>query len=708
MMIKVSDGYLDFDGEVEMERQVKLFEDIKETWGDFSYTFELALTDKNLSLLGLPLPDNKSKIVYNKVTADLLSDSGEILFKGYLRIERVNTVIETSFFSGNNNWLGSLTGNMTELRLDSYDQVLSEANIVARVSATSGIVFPLIDTGALVTRSYHNLKVEDFAGCFYLKDLMRETFSQSGLKMDGELLSDPLYNSLVVVTNTRSKTEVDRHSISVGANSGQVIPLGGSASMDFTLTTNPYFVGESATFATDSIYSAGVDMIVDVSASFEFDSGLIVTLNRSGSPGSLGFASGTRGTINAKGVKLSAGQTLSVNLTDLFSGGPTTVIKGIFKVTPRFIYKAFGRSSVPLWSKEDFVSNIFSLFNVITDYDPYTKTVTANLFNKLKTKEAIDISDYIQVEDTDYTDFISNYGKNSTLSYQESDDEDLREYNIGTFYKYGVGVIEVDNEFLEESAPLLESDFSAPISYIHPAFNASLEKINFIELTEEDKQDITSVTDSSGTPRFNITDADDFYEVNDLVRLEMNNIAYNGDYVVDAVTSTYITVRGLVFDSDATGEVKKLIHGLTTDDSVYLMINSGERNVEDFSKTNDQIYIEGTTYSSASLAFFNLINNATQFNQDYKQSLSFGEIVDPLFYQRTMIDTYWSSVKRVLNDPVKLTSRAYFPEHIHRRLTPLAPVTIKTLESVNTYYVQRETGYKGSYIPCTIELIKLP
>lgn len=710
MMLKVSDGFLDFDGDVEMERQVKLFENVKETWGDFSYTFELALTDRNLKLLGLPFPDNRSKLVYNKITADLLSESGEILYRGFLRVEKVNEVIETSFFSGNNNWLGLLTGNMTDLRLDQYDQAITVTNIQNRANAGSGIIFPLIDTGVLVTRKYNHVKPEDFVGCFYLKTLMSEVFQQAGLKLDGELLSDPLYNTIVVATNTRSKEDQINHSLYVRKDSNQV--LGAPGKITFEEQTNPFYVGEDIDFDSDMEFVPSANMIADIEVFIESASGTFgvkLRQERIVSPifstiGDCQVAPGVPGTMRLKNVPLYVGYKYYLN-----SGVGTISNKSTWKITPRFIKKAFGKSCVPLWKQEDFVSNVLSIFNVISDFDPYSKTVTLNLFNKIKNKTPIDLSSYVKITDTDYVDFISSYGKKTLLSYDEGDDEDLREYNISTFYRYGSGSIDVNNEFIEESTDLVESDFTSPISYVHPAFGASLERVNFVELDEEDAQDITSITDSSGTPQFNITNAEDFYSVNDLVRIEIETLPeYNGDWIIDSVTPTYITVKGAVYSDTAAGEVKKLVHNFTTDDSVFLFINSGERDVVDFASTKTEFYVNSTTITEFTLAFFNLIHNSSTFNTDFKQSLSFGPVVDPLFYQRTIIDTYWPIVGLILNDPVKITCDANIPEYIFKRLTPLTPVSVRTEQTTNTYYLQKHSGYKGSQRVSEIELIKLP
>lgn len=718
MMIRVSGGFLDFDDVVEVERQVKLFENIDETWGDYSYSFELAKTSNNIKLLGYPMPDNISKRTYQKIEADVLNESGEVLYSGYLRIENISQTIRASFFAGNNNWMSLLSGNMTELEISKYDQEQTVSVIESRASASEGIVFPLIDTGALQTRSWRNLVPEDFVGCFFLKTLFKEVFLNSGLKLAGEILQDPIYNTALVATNTRSKIEVDNHSMYVGKNNNQVIVHTGINSLTWNLTTDPYFIGDAVSLGfSNTAYRNDVDMIVDIEASWQSTDDLDGNISLNSAPtGHRGQAySGTNVTITMSNVYLFAGGSIQLRLANS-TGSSVTVTGGHLKVTPRFIYKAFGRSSVPLWTKSEFVNSIISLFNLIPDYDPTTKTVTLNFFNKLKSKPALDISEYVEVTDVDYTTFISNYGKNTVLSYEESSDEDLREYNISSFYKYGEGVIQVENEFLQDTSSIMESPYSSPISYIHPHLNMSIERVNFVELDETEEMEITSVTNSSGTPRFNIANADlpdeALFSVGDLVRLKTTNINYNGDYVVDSIVDAgstgYFTVRGLVYTDDATGDVIRLIHNLTSDDSVYLLINTGPKAVSYFSPTNTSFYIKGTEVSTFTVGFFNLIKNGTAINLDFRQSLSFGQITDPLFYQKTMLDTYWGTVDNILNDPVMLISIAHLPLHIYRMISPLTPVFIKTMETTNEYYVNRITGYKESYLPCTIELIKLP
>lgn len=711
MMLKVGSEFLEFDEDVELERQALLFEELSETRGDFSYSFNIPRTHKNCKILNQPFPDNASKPVYTKIDCHLLSDSGSVLHIGFLRVEQLTKRnIVTSFFSGNSNWLSLLTGDMTELELSQYDTPYSD--IEASWTSSTGIVFPVIDTGVLIDRGYRNLVQEDFVGCFKLPVLMREVLQQSGLKLTGELISDPLYQNLIVVTNTRSKVDKDNNSIYVGKNDMQVVPDAvGNYVITFNLHTGGYFVGPDASFTTDTEWTAPYDMTIDILVEYQTTDprqGLIFingVLGEEASGKDLRVL-GSDETLSTVALRVNAGDVVDFRMARYDdTTTDATVTKATMRITPRFIYRARGVASVPLWTKLQFVNNVLSLFNCVTDYDPYSKTITANLFENIKSKTPIDISAYIDDSEivTDYAEFISNYGKSSILTYQENDsDEELADYNIGVFLKYGSGSIEVDNELIPESATLLESDFSSPISYVNPVFDASLERINFVEYEDVFDRDITSVTDNAGVARF-MNSATPF-EVDDLVRIESTYTGYNGVWLVTAATATYIEVDGLAFEEDATGTITQLRFNLTSDDSVYLMRYIPGISVADISPTRTEYRFLGASESSIGYAYFNLLNTNTQVNEDFKQGLAFGEITDPLFYQRTLLQTYWGTCARVLNDPVKITIIAYLPESVYSELTPLAPVYIKTLETVNLYYVNRITGF----YPCQIELIKLP
>lgn len=402
------------------------------------------------------------------------------------------------------------------------------------------------------------------------------------------------------------------------------------------------------------------------------------------------------------GVRLNSGDYVTVEAISQF-GAPIDLIFGTVKFTPRFIYKAFGKSAVPLWTKQQFISNVLSIFCTVVAYDNITKTLTINLFDKIRDKLPIDISDYIKVDSVDFSEFISSYGENNKFSYEEGDDEDLGEYNISSFVKYGAGVIPCNNEFIPKSVDVIQSDFSAPISYFNPVINCSLEKINFVEIEEIESAEVTSVTDV-GDARFNITDADLIFDDGDFVRIDVTADDYNGDFTVTAVTSTYIEVRGLSFTLNATGTITLISHKLTTDDSVYLFATTAQEDCNDLFDTTF-MYITDTPCMVFRLAFFNILRVGRTFEAEYNQGLSFQQPNNPLSYQRTLLEKFWVQFSRILQDPVKLLTSSRYPMTVYQSIDFLRPLIVRTEQTSNLYFPNRITELSNG--DSETELIKI-
>ena len=139
---------------------------------------------------------------------------------------------------------------------------------------------------------------------------------------------------------------------------------------------------------------------------------------------------------------------------------------------------------------------------------------------------------------------------------------------------------------------------------------------------------------------------------------------------------------------------------------MYLLHHVPLYTINKFSGLNF-ITLENTEYETFTLGFFNLMNTGRQVNRDFINSLSFSGESHPLHYQQTMIDQYFRQFSRVLNDPVKLLCEAHLPQHVYDQIDFLSPITIKTMETTNQYYLNRISGYKESFYPCVLELIKL-
>lgn len=725
MMLKVGNEYLDFNGSVEVERKIKLFEDLSTSDGDVSFQFEVEDTNKNTRLLGYPVPDSSTKLVYNRIPCDLQDESGVSLYEGFLRIEqRKKRTIALSFFSGNSNWFGMIEGNLSDLDFSSYDIEQTQANIETSWTLTEGLVFPLIDHGGLITRSYPILKIEDFVGAFYVKTIFKRVFSSAGIKIQGELLKDWRFQNMLSCSTGKDQAEIDARSSYVQKDVDQVIPFDTFVLLTWDDdSTYPYFDGSQNNFdLPNSRYVADVRMAVKIDITYLWHStgfatffylearvnGVVRRYRFSGLQHDVVVtASFSFNTI------LNAGDILEFYIFQANDDGDAaTVLSGNLKITPTYIFKTNGNSAVPNWTSQQFISNVLRIFNVISSYDAPTATLTLNLFEKITEKEPVDLSQYLSEIDVDYTEFISDYARNSTLGYEEVDYDELKEYNKGKYLKYSQGSIPIDNEFLPEKKQILSSDFANPIAYINAVFDSSLEKTNLIELEEGESADFSDVADDgSGNAAFNVGLAGLFI-VGDLVRItDSTNVAYNGDWVVKDIPTTHIVLHGVPFDTAANGKATKLNYKYSSDQNVFLFINIPSYPVSKFSDTT--MYFDNDTatpdpVTSIAYAYFDLINTGREVNEEYKQGLAFGSPEDLLRYMRTMTQDYWSLVERVLNDPVKPICTGVMPSNVYRSIDFLRPIMIKTLETSNKYYCNLISGYESSADPFLMELIKLP
>lgn len=715
---------MDFDDRVDVDRQAKLFEEIESTQGDFSYQSTMPNNGHNRLGLGLPEADGFDG-PFHVNDATLSNRSGTAVYSGSVYVERIiDTEIHWSFFSGNSNWIAQLSGDLETLDMSQYDTVQNATNVVNSWSNTSGMVFPLCDAGVLTQRRYRALRVEDFVPGIFMHTVMRELFQEIGVKLKGDLLLNPTYKQAVVVASAKSEDDIRARSCFIQKSSTQALP----GDLDFykidwdTDNIYPYFNNGLFDMSTNA-FTANVEMDVQVEITVNLSAAQLnfMVLDKNGSLNNVipnpyfdyvvpGSSSATNSNTLNMNVHLNSGDYFAAYIRNSISGGSTINIQSAtIKVTPTFIYTANATATLPKWTKQDFVSNVLRMFNCISSFEPLTRTLTIDLFDKIHGKAPVDLSEYVTVIEEDYSSFISPYGKKNTFRYQEADDEDIKRYNPSSYVKYGAGTLQVDNDFIQNTAEVISLDFTAPITYINDTFGASLERLELLDLVEHgQKENFTGVVDSSGTARFQYANANLFYSVGQLIRIESDaNVQYNGDWVISAVTSTYFEVYGGTFITNSPGTFTLLRYENKGTEDAYLLLHGGSRTISTFSLFTN--WLLGTSSrTTLAFSFFNILANGRSVESVFTQGLAFGKPSNPLSYQRTLLDEFWVQFHRVLNSPIKLICAATLPDHIHNAIDFRTPVTITTEKSSNTYYVNRERGYQGSEQECEIELIKLP
>lgn len=719
MIVRIGTDFLDFNDNIEIDRKVKLFEEIGNTDGDFSYSFDVPWTAKNILLLGIPLPDVFPKTIYQGIAADLLTNNGDMISPGFIRVGIVeDKKIPCSFFGGNNNWISLLSGNLSEIDMSEFDYTLGSTEIRNSWDNTDGLIFPVVDTGILSTRQDQSIMVEDFCPAIFINTIFNKIFQAASIKVKGDLIQDGIFNKMFLMKSPLNKDAIDDRSCFVKKSSTQIVSPGPDQVITFDDDINfPYFDGVENNYSTStSRYSADLKMRVRISLTIVYQSSILI-------PG----AAVDYVYVTVNGTEIFRGTIISLQINGTVSFEIETTIaasayvevwalappvgdfyiftNSTIKVTPIFIYGGKGASTLPNWTKLQFVSNIINMFCGICDYEPMSRTLTIDLFEKIKTKEPIRIDNF-KKESTDFSDFISDFFQKSRLTYEDADTGDAERYNVLHELKYSHGEISIQNRYIEKIGTIFKSDFKAPYAYVNNFYGMSMERLDIIGLQESDTTDFTSVTNNAGYAQINVADASVF-EVLGLVRItDSTTNAYNGDRVVFSKGSNFIILQNLGFISNAKGKVTKVKQTYANDNGVYLMVNSGKIDINRFSRLSEMT-VTIFTVTQASFGYFNLLDLGLPASNDFRQSLSFGPVDDPLSFQRTMIDTYWRIVGLIANDPTKIMGDSNINLDVFRSITPLRPISIDTKDTANLYYLNLMRGYKGSEYDCRLELIKL-
>ncbi len=718
MIIKVNGEFLDFDGDLEIERKAKLFENISENSGDFSYEFQITDTADNRAKLGIQDINIVDKLVYRDTDSELLSDSGELIYYGFLKVRNIEGgFINASFFSGNSNWISKLPAQLRDVVLDRFNIKMQDTlNAPLIRSADSGVIFPFMDAGLLSTRNARVLTFDDYRPWIYVKSVVESVLNQAGIKFEGDIKSDPLFNKLVITTNTNEwyqQFTSDRSSF-INKTSSQFINTLLNK-VTFTSEIYPYYDGAEDNYDTStSEYTADVDMTVDVVALVRYNSAQTGI-------GFLGFNPLTRivpftsyeytevdvQTWIFRNVKLRAGETFYFGVS-LPIATSTTVNSGELRITPTKFDTVYANSIVPDWTTAEFLDAVFKLFNTIIDFNSITNTCTINLFKNIKNKPEQDLSEYIKrVIRTDYFEFIDEYGKLNTFRYTDIDSVESKQYQQANRIPFGGGNIELDNKYIKATADVVDSPFASMINYDNAMFGANIAKVPFISASEGDTVEITSVSNASTFAQFNCS-SDHNYSVGDLVRLE-GFTNYSGDGVVESIPSAtqFVLTRYLYVATD-TGESTKL--SVSIEDSechIGLVVPNGTMST--FGTSPYSIHNGSYSQSFSQAHYIYFAKKLTGKSIDAANGdLTFGDINLPNYDTKVnMIDNYFSEFKRVLNDPIKVVCEMNIPEAVFRNLTFSAPIRVSSVDANSKFYMNRISGYKSRQVGCELELIKL-
>lgn len=712
MTIRVNEEYLDFDDSIQVERQVKLFEDVSQINGDFSYSFDIPKTQRNISIIRTFSPDNSAKPWTSKIPATLES-YGQIIYSGYIRVEReTSRIYSCSFFSGNNNWFDLLNIPIRDsFTWKQYDTKLTTNNVRDSWTSTyrGAIHFPILDRGALSTRGSASWWLGDMQPFILVSKVFETITAQTGVKITGDLVKDPRFNALITSNNGRSGIEqrIEDRSIKMGKTTTQTASGTTFSKITLNNSSSPFYNSPNLNWSTtENRYIADADYrewTVTINLNMDRQSWYYVRILKNGTALETKKFSKTsliQWTYNSTTL-LSAGDYIEVQfamLSGIFSSG-VILTSSYIEIYPVKFYTVYADQLLPNLTASEFMSNIFRLFNCLVTYNPNTSEIKTRFFENILKQTPIDVSNYVQIDEDNYEDFVSDYSKRNFLIWQDQDNDDTTEYNAKNVIPFGGGLIEIDNDFLEDESTMIGLDFTAAFQQPYSYIGASMPNLKYVSVTElsSTEDNFSSVSDNGdGKARFNgIADV----SADSLVRIKDSTVEeYNGDYRVESfnAVSNYVILQDVYFSSNATGTLVSLDWEEVNNEEQVLLLKSDQNlNFINFSGIDGAWFQYGTPLVNGNIG-------EVTFGYLFATKNLRGSLV----FQDN-IESDWGLTSRMLNSGVKSFGSAYLPAKVYNDIDLLSPLRYKSGNVNALFYPNRITGYEDSKTECTIELIKL-
>lgn len=478
-----NDIALDFDGTITLRKQVRELNNLTATY-TVSYAFDLPVTNHNLTTLGIISIDQSDKLIYSTTSVNLIQ--GSVTIVGNLRVEKITENIECSFFSDSFDFLKLLTDDLRHATFRNY--TFSFPN-----KGTSGYVDIPVNNGT--NRNTWNASAFlNYIPCLLVSEVIKDVLQSHGIKLEGDILNDWRYKNLVI-SNTGPYIEYDEefivdHTVFVGKTSNQSIT--GATVITFTSETGVYYDNPGWWDGLDDLQT-DIDRFVAFELNLLFDTSGAHTVSIIGSISGSVFttviSAGTScfltdffladssetfvvsvtpaaGTINVL-----SGSSFKVWTFTSFDDNGTPVRAAIGTLLPRFL--------LPSKTQSDFVTEIFSLFNPIIDFNPITKVLTVNFFEKIQQRPEEDWSEYLDGYDIDFEETLQEYGRKSLLTFSDSDEETVRLYNEVNEIPFGGGSINIDNDFIEAESEILNVPYEPSSLILNVAQQAYLPVFSF-------------------------------------------------------------------------------------------------------------------------------------------------------------------------------------------------------------------------------------
>ncbi len=205
--IKIQNEIIDLYDEEKIVQSFSLIniEDITKRESEYSNTFKVPKTNKNLQLIGYSdFLNSDSTIPYNRLDCEILID-GFLFKRGFVSIEIIDNDISLQFFTGNAGFYEIIKNkNINQINLSNNPNLKTTwnlTNVIALRNATEGIYFPMIDYNGMPTAST-TVDVRLLLPAFFRKTLIQAIVEDAGYTLVNNInQSIDAYNNDILPTS---------------------------------------------------------------------------------------------------------------------------------------------------------------------------------------------------------------------------------------------------------------------------------------------------------------------------------------------------------------------------------------------------------------------------------------------------------------------------------------------------------------------------
>lgn len=717
---------LDYNGkDFGLTKRNILFTEFK-LQGNFSQNIKFPNTAKNREILNIQGVRQIGSGMLTRQSFSIFRD-GNLFSRGHLVINifEPEGELEGFFISGNADWFNALSFKLRDIEMNE-DAVIMD-RFEANKDKTMGIVYPMIDVafnGSKVTTNFEtfiwpspgrpnggtNLSeyMTEAIPCYYMHSLLKYVSQASNIKITGDILTDKLFQAMVVTPESMQLTWPDKQI----NESYAFTTVSGASALDPGIYTQIMFdtvidSGTLRTFNTTAYswtapYKCSVDVDLNLffttSEAFTgavYKNGVLYVLNTLNTANNrfrrtLFVDNCNRGDVLTIYVRnAGAVSDYRAECTALFKirkdiyslPRPTFFIQQKSLVPPQAI--------VPDITALEFIKSLCCLFNMIPFFDEASQTLTLNKLSGFKREDAVDWSEYYISHREDY----KAVAQNNYFKWKEVDDFNIKQYNKTAKEGYGGANIQTPFTAKKENT-IYTLPYGAVVDRLNETNNNwPLPYIPFYTLEDDVEYEYSSVVNIGGS-RFDGTGW--ATTPNTLVRIYDDNNLYSGYSNVSLTPTTgtmQITFAGTSSGSIFTQKIlqntpgHRLLIVKTATPLTDVGVNAGT--------------IDGSAISTMAFAWFDK-DKMNRPVDEYKTSLALGTVGNK-GYNQTLFDLYWDKVDRLFNSPV-LPTKLLMPISEFEKFNGNKLVYLKT-RKLSGYFICAEiSGYRSGNEEVEVDL----